>query len=85
LQKDCPQAGFTLTFLLSATAGDAPMPNQRSKNKAYIGGYIDKVLHAEIVRMANEESMEHNRFGFVEKLIREAIARRNKQAIHAGE
>ena len=61
------------------------MPNQRSKNKAYIGGYIDKVLHAEILRMASEESMEHNRFGFVEKLIREAIDRRKKPAIHAGE
>ncbi|MDB6018028.1 MAG: hypothetical protein JWR19_2517 [Pedosphaera sp.] len=59
------------------------MPNKRSKNKAYIGGYIDKVLHAEIVRLAKDEGMEHNKFGFVETLIREAIARREKKSASA--
>ncbi len=55
------------------------MPNKRSINKAYIGGYIEKALHEEIQRLAADEGMGKNKFGFVEKLIREAIARR-KQA-----
>ncbi len=61
------------------------MPNQRSKDKAYIGGYIDKSLHADIVRMAKDEGMEHNKFGFVANLIREAIALRKQKAVPAGE
>jgi hypothetical protein len=61
------------------------MPNQRSKNKAYLGGYIEKSLHAEIVRLASEEGMANNRFGYVELLIREALARRKQQAVPAGE
>ena len=55
------------------------MPNQRSKNKAHLGGFVDKDLHAEIVKMAKREGMESNRFGFVQKLIREAIERRLKK------
>ncbi len=51
------------------------MPNKRSKNKAYIGGYIDRALHEEIKQLARADGMEHNKFGFVEKLIREALAR----------
>jgi hypothetical protein len=54
------------------------MPNKRSINKAYIGGYIDKALHAEIRQLAAAEGMERNKFGFVEKLVREAIARRKE-------
>jgi hypothetical protein len=57
------------------------MPNQRSKNKSYIGGYIDKNLHEEIKVLAREEGMEKNKFGFVEKLVREAIARRKAQPV----
>ena len=53
------------------------MSNRRSPNKAYIGGYILKPLHDDITRMAAEEGMARNRFGFVEKLIREAVARRS--------
>jgi hypothetical protein len=55
------------------------MPNQRSKNKAHLGRFVDKDLHAEIVRLAKREGMESNKFGFVQKLIREAIARRSKK------
>jgi hypothetical protein len=51
------------------------MPNQRSKNKAYLGGYIDKALHAKVVKRAKEEGMEHNKFGFVAILLRKAIRR----------
>lgn len=49
------------------------MPNQRSKNKAHLGGFVEKELHAEITRLAKLEGMEGNKFGFVQKLVREAI------------
>ncbi len=49
------------------------MPNQRSKNKLHLGGFVDKEFHAEIVRLAKKHGMESNRFGFVQKLIRVAI------------
>jgi hypothetical protein len=52
------------------------MPNQRSKNKLHLGGFVDKEFHAEIVRLAKKEGMEANRFGFVQKLIHEALDRR---------
>jgi hypothetical protein len=52
------------------------MPNQRSKDKTYLGGYVDKDLYAAILNLAKAEGMVHNKFGFVEKLIREALARR---------
>ena len=56
------------------------MPNQRSKNKAHLGGFVENELHAEIVRLAKKEGMENNKFGFVKKLIREAIERRTKKS-----
>ena len=34
------------------------MPNQRSKNKAHLGGFVENELHAEIVRLAKKEGME---------------------------
>ncbi|MDB6021481.1 MAG: hypothetical protein JWQ04_1338 [Pedosphaera sp.] len=55
------------------------MPNQRSKNKLHLGGFVEKELHAEIVRLAKKEGMEANRFGFVQKLILEAIDRRKQK------
>jgi hypothetical protein len=55
------------------------MPNQRSKNKLHLGGFVEKELHTEIVRLAKKEGMEHNRFGFVQKLILEALDRRKKR------
>jgi len=55
------------------------MPNQRSKNKLHLGGFVDKELHAEIIRLAKKEGMEHNRFGFVQTLILEAIDQRKKK------
>jgi hypothetical protein len=56
------------------------MPNQRSKNKIQLGGFVDKKLHARIERMAKKDGMEFNRFGFVQKLILEAIAARKKKS-----
>ncbi|HZV34381.1 MAG TPA: hypothetical protein VFB72_07360 [Verrucomicrobiae bacterium] len=55
------------------------MPNQRSKNKMHLGGFVDKQLHAEVVRLAKKENMEHNKFGFVQVLIREALEQRKKK------
>jgi len=52
------------------------MPNQRSKDKTYVGGYVDRKLHATIVRLARQAGMEANRFGFVTQLIEESIQRR---------
>ena len=55
------------------------MPNQRSKNKLHLGGFVDKKLHEEIMRLAKKEDMEMNRFGFVQKLIEEALDQRRKK------
>ncbi len=55
------------------------MPNQRSKNKAHLGGFVEKKLLEEIVRLAKKDGMEFNKFGFVQKLILEAIERRKKK------
>jgi len=59
------------------------MPNQRSKNKTHLGGFVELKLHREILRMAKREGMEANKFGFVQKLIEEAIERRQKRARRA--
>lgn len=57
------------------------MPNQRSKNKAHLGGYVDKKLYDELLRYAKKEGMESNKFGFVERLILEALeSRKAKKA-----
>lgn len=52
------------------------MPNQRSKNKTYLGGFVDRELHQRIVRLARKAGMENNKFGFVTQLIEESIKRR---------
>jgi hypothetical protein len=55
------------------------MPNQRSKDKTYIGGYVDKRLFAKIERLAKREGMEANRFGFVTKLVLESLDKRDRK------
>ena len=57
----------------------ADMPNQRSKNKLHLGGFVEKELHEEIVRLARKEGMESNKFGFVQMLIVEALEQRKKK------
>jgi hypothetical protein len=52
------------------------VPNQRAKNKAHLGGFVDHKLNLEIIRLAKAEGMAGNKFGFVQKLIREALDRR---------
>jgi hypothetical protein len=59
------------------------MPNQRSENKLYLGGFVEKELHAKVVRLAKKEGMEANKFGFVQILVREAIERRKKKKVRS--
>ncbi len=54
------------------------MPNQRAKNKEYLGGFVDKRFYAEITRAARGAGMEDNRFGFVNQLLQEALALRKR-------
>jgi hypothetical protein len=61
------------------------MPNQRSKTKVLLGGYLDSRLNGELVRLARREGMDDNKFGFIQKLIREALGdiRNHKANIRA--
>jgi hypothetical protein len=52
------------------------MPNQRAKNKVYIGGFVDKRLHGAIMKLAKQEGMDSNRFGFAARLMEESLERR---------
>jgi hypothetical protein len=54
------------------------MPGQRAKNKVRFGGYVDRRLHGEIVKLARKEGMERNVFGFAVKLIQDAVAELEK-------
>ena len=54
------------------------MPNQRSKNKRYLGGFVDKNLNSKIVRGARAAGMQDNKSGFMTQLLQEALARRNR-------
>lgn len=56
------------------------MPNQRSENKIFLGGYVEKDLKRRLVSMAKEAGMSHNRFGFVMELISEPLNRRRKMS-----
>ena len=56
------------------------VPNQRAKNKVRLGGFVDRELYRAVVAMAKEAGMEHNKFGFTQKLILEGLAlRENRQ------
>jgi hypothetical protein len=52
------------------------MPNQRSRNKTYLGGFVEKKLHERIVRLARKAGMGDNKFGFVTQLVQEALKKR---------
>lgn len=56
------------------------MPNQRAKNKLYLGGFVDKRLHALILRKAKRAGMDQNKFGFVTELLQEAVKNRITRA-----
>jgi hypothetical protein len=55
------------------------MPNQRSKNKVYLGGFVEKQLHTKVIRMAKKEGFEKNKFGFAALLMSEGLERRLKR------
>jgi hypothetical protein len=55
------------------------MPNQRAKNKVYLGGFVEKKLNAKIIRLAKAAGMEKNKFGFAAMMIEESITRRLKR------
>ena len=50
------------------------MPNQRAKNKVHFGGFIDRQMRLELVRLAKEAGMENNVFRFAMALIAEQFA-----------
>ena len=54
------------------------MPNQRAKNKIYLGGFVDKKLHARLVRAAAQAGRGDNKFGFVSELVEAALKRRGR-------
>jgi hypothetical protein len=56
------------------------MPNQRSKNKVRLGGFVDRNLYEQVIRLAKKDGMEDNKFGFAQKLIREALARYKRKS-----
>jgi hypothetical protein len=49
------------------------MPGKRAKNKVRFGGYLERDLYNEIVELANSEGMGHDKFGFLKRLLREAL------------
>lgn len=55
------------------------MPNQRSKDKRHLGGFVHKKLYAKVLRWAKKDGMDHDRFGFAAKLITEGINKREKR------
>jgi hypothetical protein len=55
------------------------VPNQRAKNKVRLGGFVDRDLYRVIMALAKEEGMEHNKFGFTQKLILEGLALRDNR------
>lgn len=55
------------------------MPNQRSPNKVRLGGFVELGLYRTVVAMAKREGFEHDKFGFAQELIREALAHREKR------
>jgi hypothetical protein len=56
------------------------VPNQRSKRKVFLGGYVEKDLKRRLVSMAKEAGMGHDRFGFVMSLISRPLAQRRKKS-----
>jgi hypothetical protein len=56
------------------------MANQRSKNKAHLGGFLPKTAYNAIVKLACKHGMPKNVFGFAVVLMKESIAARKEKA-----
>jgi len=52
------------------------VPNQRSKDKVRLGGFVDRELYQAVLAFARREGMAEDKFGFAQKLISEALDRR---------
>lgn len=50
------------------------MPNKRSGRKVHLGGFVDKLVRAELKRQASKEGFKGNLFGYVQKVIIERLA-----------
>jgi len=55
------------------------VPNQRAKTKVFLGGYVEKDLKRQLVTMAKQAGMGHDRFGFVMSLIAAPLAQRRRK------
>jgi hypothetical protein len=55
------------------------VPNQRSKRKVFLGGYIEKPLKRRLVSMARDAGMNHDRFGYVMSLISGPLTQRRRK------
>jgi hypothetical protein len=55
------------------------MPNQRAKDKVYLGGYVHHDFHSTVTRLARQAGMKENRFGFLVQLVEESIDRRRRR------
>jgi hypothetical protein len=57
------------------------VPNQRAKNKIYLGGFVDKGLKENLIRNAKRAGMEGNTFGFATALIQQAVNRQKRRTL----
>lgn len=55
------------------------MPNQRSKHKVHLGGFIHKDLNYILKREARAAGFRENKFGFAALLIAQGLERREKR------
>ena len=60
------------------------VPNQRARNKVYLGGFIERKFYAEIRRAARMAGMASNVFGFGMSLIQDPLSRRPDRLKEAG-
>jgi hypothetical protein len=56
------------------------VPNQRSKDKVRLGGFVDRDLYRAVLAFAKREGMAEDKFGFAQKLISEALDRREPRS-----
>jgi hypothetical protein len=49
------------------------MPNQRAKDKVYLGGFVKKQLRDQLSRLARKAGMGDNRFGYAVSLIEKSL------------
>jgi hypothetical protein len=78
-RRRCPPATPGISLLYARAGPYWNVPNQRSKNKIRLGGFIERRLYRAVLALAKHEGMAHDKFGFAQKLVREAIERRERK------